>query len=331
MSETTAAPQRPRMRGWIAAIGLLAVLPLIVFSLLAGRSLLQQQKTAFHVELQQLADFCARELAREVRLMFATLDSLATSDAALSGDYATLHAHARRVVALSPRIGGISAFSAEGVALFTTLVPYPVELPFIPLNDTDKKVVATGLRQVSPLHVAPLSGKKQVLFMVPIKKEGKVAVVLRASMWTEAIAEVLHDQPVPSTWIASVTDQNMTQIGRSHDSAAFVGLTAPEYIQSAVRARLKTPHVTVSPDGATTTTSVAQVAGTQWSVAVAAPPTSIQSNVWRAFQETLWIGLVCVLLSAIGAWLLVRALRKHMKDASDAVAAAQSRAARSLT
>jgi hypothetical protein len=326
MSETTAAPQRPRMRSWIAAIGLLAALPLIAFSLLAGRSLLQQQKTAFQVELQQLADFCARELAREVRLMFATLDSLATSDAALSGDYAALHAHARRVVALSPRIGGISAFSAEGVALFTTMVPYPVELPLIPLNDTDKKVVATGLRQVSPLHVAPLSGKKQVLFMVPIKTEGKVAVVLRASMWTEAIAEVLHEQPVPSTWIAAVTDQNMTQIGRSYDSAAFVGLTAPEYIQSAVRARPKTPHPTVSPDGATT--SVTHVAGTPWSVAVTAPPMSIQSHVWRAFQETLWIGLVCALLSAFGAWLLARSLRKHMQDASDEVAAAQLRAPR---
>ena len=64
----------------------------------------------------------------------------------------------------------------------------------------------------------------QVLFLVPVKQDGKVVMVLRGSMWTEGIAEVVYEQPVPTTWIAAVVDQNMIQIARSQDAARFVGL-----------------------------------------------------------------------------------------------------------
>lgn len=317
MSDHVDPTLRPSVRKWMFAIGLFAVLPMLLFSLLAGRSLLNQQRAALHVELQQQADFGARELAREVRVMFATLDSLATSDAALRQDYAALHAHASRVVALSPRIGGIAAAGADGVARFSTVVPFAVRLPAITLTDTDKQVLETGLRQVSALHVAPLSGKKQVLFIVPVKQDGKTVMILRASMWSEAVAEVVYEQPVPATWIAGVIDQNMMQIARSRDSARFAGQPATEFTQAAIRARQTTPYAAVSPDGVNMTASIARVAGTQWTVAVAAPSTSLQTGVWQAFQSTLWIGLLCAVLSALGAWFVARTLRKQVQVAVD--------------
>ena len=143
----------PGIRRWMLAIGLFAVLPMLAFALLAGRSLLNQQQTALHVELQQQADFAARELAREVRVVFATLESLATSDAALRGDYAALHAHAGRIVAMSPRIGAITAVDAAGDRRFSTLAPFAVQLPPTSLGEFDKRVLATGTPQISPRDV----------------------------------------------------------------------------------------------------------------------------------------------------------------------------------
>lgn len=304
-------------RKWTIAIGLLAVLPVLVFSLLVGRVVLSQQQAALDTELQQQADFGARELAREVRVIFAALDSLATSDAALRGDYAALHAHAKRIVALMPRIGGISAMGADGVPRFSTLLPFAAPMPAIAPTDSDKKVLETGLRQVSPLFVAPLSGRKQVLFMVPVKDDGKTVLVLRASMWTEAINEVVYEQPVPSNWMAAVIDQNMIQIARSNDPARFVGQPASEFTQAAIRAARSTPYMAVSRDGIAMTASVAPVAGTPWTVAVGAPSTSFSSDVWQAFKSTLWIGLLCAVLSVFGAWRLARALKKQVQLTSD--------------
>ena len=183
------------------AIGLLAVLPMLMFSLLMGRSLLNQQQTALNVELQQQADFGARELAREVRVMFATLDSLATSDAALRGDYALLHAHASRITALSPRIGAITAVDAEGVRRFSTLTPFTVQLPPTSLGEFDKLVLATGTRQISPMTVGSISGKKLVSFSVPVKEGDGMTVSVT---WSDSPAATLTSYSL-SFWRSSRT------------------------------------------------------------------------------------------------------------------------------
>ena len=316
-SRLSGQPLPPSTRRWMLAIGLFAVLPMLAFSLLVGYSLLNQQRAALDTELQQQADFGARELAREVRVMFAMLDSLATSDAALRADYAALHAHASRVAAISPRVGGISAVGADGVARFSTLVPFAVPLPVITATDTDKQVLKTGLRQVSPLLVAPLSGKNQLLFMVPVKEDGKTVMILRASMWSEAIGEVVREQPLPATWYSAVVDQNMVQIARSRESARFVGQPATDVTQAAIRADLSAPYAAVSRDGVATTASVARVTGTGWSVVIAAPSTSLDAEVRQALESTLWIGLLCAVLSALGAWFLARALRRPLQVADE--------------
>lgn len=321
MSDRVDPSRSPGTRRWMLAIGLFAVLPMLVFSLLVGRSLLNQQQAALNVELQQQADFGARELAREVRVVFATLDSLATSDAALRGDYAALYAHASRITALSPRIGAITAVDAEGVRRFSTLAPFNVQLPPTSLGDFDKLVLATGTPQISALATGSISGKKLVSFSVPVKDGNKIAMILRATMWTDAIGEVVHEQPLPGTWIAAVVDQNMIQIARSRDSARFVGLPATETTQAAIRAGRTTPYAAVSRDGISMTASVARVTGTQWTVVVAAPSTSLDSEVWRAFQSTLWIGLFCAILSAFGAWFLARSLRTQIHTAASTVTA----------
>lgn len=297
------------------AIGLFVVLPMLAFSLLAGRSLLNQEKTALHVELKQLADFGARALGSEVRVVFATLDALATSDDALRGDYAALHAHAGRIVALSPRIGAITVVDAGGVLRFSTLAPFAVLLPPTSLGEFDKLVFATGVRQISPLAEGSISGRKLVAFSVPIKGGGKTLGVLRATMWTDAIGEVVHEQPVAASWVVAVVDEKMIQIARSQESARFVGQPATELTQVAIRAGLTTPYAAVSHDGATMTASVARVPGTQWTVVVASPSTSISTEVWRAFESTLWIGLICAMLSVLGAWALARALQKQFQVA----------------
>lgn len=301
------------------AIGLFAVLPMLAFSLLAGRSLLNQQQTALHVELQQQADFAARELAREVRVVFATLESLATSDAALRGDYAALHAHAGRIAAVSPRIGAITAVDAAGGRRISTLAPFAVQLPPTSLGEFDKRVLATGTPQISPLATGSISGKKLVSFSVPVKEGNKIAMILRATMWTDAIGEVVHEQPLPGTWVATVVDQNMVQIARSRDSARFVGLPATEPTQAAIRAGRTTPYAAVSHDGVAMTASIARVAGTEWRVVVAAPSTSLDTELWQAFQSTLWIGLLCAVLSALGAWFLARALQHQVQTAARTV------------
>jgi hypothetical protein len=303
----------PSLRGWMMLIGLLAVLPMLVFSLLAGNALLRQKRAALHLELQQIADFGARELAREIRVMYATLDALAVSDNVRNADYAALHAHASRITAVSPRIGAITAVDANGVRILTTLAPFKVVLPPAALSDFDRQVIASGQRQISALTEGFMSGKKLVSFALPIKDGDTLRMLLRATMWSEAIAEVIHEQPLPAGWLLAVVDQNMIQIARSREAARFVGTPATQFTQDAIRSNVRVPYTAITADGVTMTATVAKVAGTQWSVVVAAPSASIDAETWLAFRSMLWIGLFCALISALGTWMLAHKLRRGVE------------------
>lgn len=321
-------PTRPSVRGWMFAIGLFAVLPMLAFSLLTGRTLVNQKRTELHAELQRASDGTARELAREVRILFATLDALAVSDAALRGDYAALHAHATRVAALQPRIGSIAAVDANGVRQFSTLAPFAVKLPPSTLTEFDKLVVRTGTKQISPLVNGSISGKKIISLAVPVKRGDQITMVLRLSLWSVAIGEVVHEQGWPSTWQAGVVDENMIVIARSADEARYVGQPTTESVQAALRAGTRGPFPILGRDNTELTATASPVPGTAWHVVTSAPSTAFDRQVMSAMIPTLWVGLACALLSGLGAWLLARSLRRQIQATAEIATAPDAVATR---
>lgn len=300
------------------AIGLFAVLPILVFSLLAGRALFNQQRADLHSDLQHASDVAARELAQEIRIMFATLDALAVSDAAQRGDYASLHAQASRVATLMPRIGSIAAVNAEGVRQFTTLAPFAVKLPPSTLSEFDLLVVRTGTRQISPLVNGSITAKKIISLAVPVKQGDTVSMVLRLSLWSEAIGEVVHEQGWPAIWQAGVIDQNMIVIARATDEGRYVGQPTTPELQAAIRAGTRGPFPLQGRGDEQLTATLAKVAGTTWHVVTAAPLSSINAQLIDSLGPTLWIGALCIVLSALGTWWVARSLRRQLRAVSDA-------------
>ena len=319
-----ASTPRPSVGKWLFAIGLFAVLPMLAFALLSGRTLINQKRTELHAELQRASDVGARELAREVRVMFATLDALAVSDAAQRADYASLHTQAARVAALVPRIGSIAAVDADGVRQFTTLAPFSVKLPPSTLVEFDKLVVSTGERQISPLVTGSITGKKLISLAVPVKRGNQVSMVLRLSMWSDAISEVVHEQGWPVTWQAGVIDQNMVVIARSTDEGRYVGQPTTESVQAALRAGTRGPFTILGRNNVELTATTARVTGTAWHVVTAAPSAWLDEQVMAALGSTLWIGLGCALLSSLGACLLARSLRRQLQFAAEFASAKPS-------
>ena len=316
-SVRTKAPLPPSIRRWMVAIVLFAVLPMLAFALLVGRTLVEQQRAELHAELQNASDVAARELAREVRVMFATLDTLAASDVALRADYAALHAQASRVVALMPRIGSIAGVDLDGVRRFSTLTPFTVTLPPSALAEFDQRVIRTGQKQISPLVSGSISGKKSISFAVPVKQGDKVIMALRLAMWSDAIGEVVYEQRWPASWQAGVVDQSNTIIARATDAARYVGQPATDRVKTAISAGTRGPFALLGRDNAHLTGTLSAVPGTEWHVITAAPSTALDAHVRSALSPLLWIGMLCTLLSVVGAWFVARALRQQIQQIED--------------
>lgn len=305
------------MRRWMVAIVLFAVLPMLAFALLAGRTLLEQKRAELHADLQDASDVAARELAREVRVMFAVLDTLVASEAALRADYASLHAQASRVAAQMPRIGSIAGVDLDGVRRFSTLTPFTVALPPSALVEFDQRVIRTGQRQISALVSGSISGKKLISFAVPVKQGDKVVMVLRLAMWSDAIGEVVYEQRWPASWQAGVIDQSNTVIARAADAARYVGLPALDSVKTAISAGTRGPFALLGRDNAALTGTLSAVPGTEWHVITAAPSTALDAQVRSALSPLVWMGLLCTLLSIVGAWFVARALRQHIQHTED--------------
>lgn len=314
ISARVAPPLPHSMRKWMIAIVLFAVMPMLAFALLVGRTLVEQQRAELHADLQNASDVAARELAREVRLMFATLDTLAASEAALRADFAALHAQASRVVAHVPRIGSIAGVDLNGVRRFSTLTPFAVTLPPSALAEFDQRVIRTGDKQISALVTGSISGKKSISFAVPVKQGDKVVMVLRLTMWSDAIGEVIYEQRWPASWQAGVIDQSNTVIARATDAARYVGQPALDSVKTAISAGTRGPFALLGRDNAALTGTLSAVPGTQWHVITAAPSTALDAQVQAALSPLLWTGLLCTLLSIVGAWFIARALRKQIQQ-----------------
>ena len=321
MLPTNSRQLRRTVSGWMFAIGFFSVLPILIFSLLAARALVIQQRADLHAGLQRASDVAARELAQEVRIMFAALDALAVSDAAQRGDYAALHTQASRVAALMPRIGSIAAVDALGVRQFTTLAPFTTKLPPSALTEFDLLVVRTGTRQMSPLVTGSITAKKLISLAVPVKQGDKVGMVLRLSLWADAIGEVIHEQGWPASWQAGVIDQNMIVIARGTDEGRYVGQPTTPELQAAIRAGTPGPFPLRGRGDEPLTATRAPVVGTPWQVVTAAPVSALHTQIFDALRPTLWIGAICALLSAIGTALLARSVRRQLLIPAAAIAA----------
>ncbi len=310
----SAVPSPPSFKSWLLVTGIVAALPLLSFSLLAGRALLKQQHETANAQLEHRAEVAAREVSREVRMMYSALETLALSDAALRGDYEALYAHSRRVAESFPRIGSISAVDLTGERRFTTLAPFGAKLPASNLGKFDKLVLESGENFVSPLVSGSVSGRQVVALYVPVKSQSKTSMALRLTLWSESVEELIHEQQWPITWTAAVIDQNMSIIARSRTPKRYVGQAASDEIQEAIRSKAKGVFDSVTKDGMAVTASVLPIAGTQWHVAVGAPTESLDAQVLRALNSVLWIGLVCGLLAVVGALYQANVWRRHARQ-----------------
>lgn len=302
---------------WMVLVGLLALLPMLVFSIIAGRSLVIERRTAERASLQHGADLAARSVGRELQSMFAMLDTLAASDAARRGDYQELHAYAQRLVAALQGIGAITAADSAGTRFLSTLAPYGVKLPETLLKDADLLAIQSGKRVVTALRTGSLSGRKLVAIAIPVKTADKTVFVLRLSMWSDALNELLLEQQWPAHWTAALIDQDMNIVARSRDPAKYVGQAATESLQREIRAGRTGLFTSVTKDGTDVVAAIARVPGANWHVAVGEPASAMDAEVQRAVRYVLWMGLICAALSAGGSWYLARALGRQFKGVTE--------------
>ena len=309
------------IRSWLLALALLASLPLWLFAAYSIYEVGQAQRDALTTELIQRTESTANAVNQRLGTALGSLNSLATSDAALRGDLPALYAHAQRVVTMSPEASSISLIAPDGRMVFLTL--RPLGTTGIPVSELEaaKRVFETGKPVVSGPFKAPFSDRIVTTLGVPIVQHDKVAYCLRMVLLTGALNELLAAQKLPADWTSAIIDNQGLVLARSRSPELHVGKeTAPDWL-AAIRANRRDVFDAVTKDGIAVKTSVVRVPSWDWSVAIGVPVATFNASSATALTRLFGFGLVIVLVGAAAAAWLGAIISGHIAAVASASAA----------
>lgn len=307
------------LAGWMVLGSVLAMLPLVLFTVATVRGLVLDHQAEGRERLQRRADLAAGAIARELAGAASLLESLSFTDAAQREDLAALHGEAARLVTANAGYGEVELVRRDGTTVFNTLRPLGEPLSPSPLVDAGSPVVRLGTPAVSALTTGRFDRERAVVVQVPLRYGMEMRYVLQMSVRVSTLNDVLRHQHWPHEWVAAVLDPSLTIVARSRDPDASVGRPASSSLQAAIRAGTDGVFTSATREGERMLSAIARVPGTGWSVAVGQPLAALEAQARQAVLGVLATGLLCTALGALLAAALARSLGRQARRTVDAL------------
>jgi diguanylate cyclase (GGDEF)-like protein len=311
------------LRGWLLLVGLVAWLPMLVFSLVATLWVLRSQQEGQIQAMQRRVDSSALAISRELESNAAVLNTLVVIDAAQRENLVALHTVASRVVKADPHRVSINLASKSGARLMTTLRPVGEDLPPADMS-AGVADIQPGQTIVSDLREGTISGQQVVSVAVHARLHHSAPDVgvgtLRMSLHASGFTDVLQRQVWPPGWVASLVDGQGRIVARVPDAQRFVGqqATATFLANLAQAADLRKPFEAVTKDGSAAVVVAVPVAGTSWHMAVAQPKDMLRRAAIDVLLPLAFGGLLCGALAVLGSLAVARHLSQQRRSTDSA-------------
>ncbi len=272
----TGSAAAPATRLSRSLVGLLvaALLPLLVFGVVAATQMVRQERQALEGRLQGVAGASLVAVDRELRNQTAALARLAGelerqppagADLASTARPWLNSAHGWRNVALvDPRDRTVVAAARPGLVVGAWAA------------DVEEVVRTRQVKVVGVVDAGPPEERRAILLLAPVLHGGEPRAVLAAVVDPAVITSVLDEQRLPAAWTGTVVDANRNAAG------------AP-----------------LPPEAQETFTAVSRSPASGWSVAIAVPAAEMEVPVVRTL---LPLGLCGLLAFALAATVVGRAI-----------------------
>ncbi|HTH16190.1 MAG TPA: diguanylate cyclase [Magnetospirillum sp.] len=312
---------RMGIRAWLLTLALASCLPILAFAVweVWQTGTMRQQTELAAVTTH--AETAAAAVGQRIERVVATLAVLAQSDAALSGDLAALHAHARRMLPANPDAIAIALIGPEGQQVFNTLQPYGKQLP--PSGDiaTARQVFDTGRPAVSGPFKGTVSNKWVASVGVPLVRDGKVVYCLRMLFAVDSLAHLLAGRQTSPDWLVSLFNADAVIVARTLSPETTVGTPASATIADKLRSGRYGVARGVTKEGVVVVTALVQVPGWPWTVASSVPSDVLDAPLRRWMRMVIPGALFLIALAAASAWWLSAHLVRQVRAAARATRA----------
>lgn len=311
------------MRRSFALLVISGLLPLVALSGFIGTTTLRGQRKTIEGQAHAHAQFAATLIAdrladgeREVR----AIAKFPVRDAA-SGEPA-FRMFASQILRDEPGWRAISIADADGYRLID--VPAPIGGATggrVVDMESLRRAVTTGRPAIGRVMAEP-RGTFAFAIRVPVLRAGGPPYVVSAVVPASSLRDLILFQPLPDDWRAGVVDGEDRLVATSRALSPNIGLAVSPEARLARATGVQGLYHFTRRDGVASAGVFVPVAGTDWTVHVSVPESYFSGPARTAVLLLVGATILCLLLFAILARLLLVELREH-RAREDAVVQAQ--------
>jgi two-component sensor histidine kinase len=292
----------------------LLTVSLLVPALLSMGFLLASADRESRGRLYQQLVTTARALSgavdRQAAVGVSVVETLATDQALINGDWAAFHARAHR--AMERRAGWIVVADQNGQQVINTLKPYGTPLPRVKRTLEEAAAFSAGRSKVSDLLDGPVVGKPVITVGTPIVVKGRF-YVLSYVVDAASFTSVFRQQRVPDRWVATLLDNRRRVIARSRLNETFTGHLASKDMEENLRHSTEGVSKSISLEGVPTMVAYTRSPQTGWTLVVAIPREDLASTVNRAVALGTGVFLLLLVLGVSLALIYSRRINQEIR------------------
>jgi two-component sensor histidine kinase len=195
---------------------------IILGSLLYRSGVNEQEETERRIlrVAQSLSDSIDRDMERGIDL----LNVLSTAPSLRIGDWSAFYQQAKAALK-EPNY--IVLVDIAGRQLVNTYVPFGEQPAFTGDPDTLQRIVSDNSRVVSDLFTSLVVKRPVYNISIPVRTAKGEQLVLSLGLFPSTIEDIMREQRLPASWVATAWDRGNVVVARSRDHSLYVGKPAP--------------------------------------------------------------------------------------------------------
>ena len=295
----------------LAGLVAVAILPLLLFGLVAAWTVVDQKKLYVADGLANTARALQIAVDRELQGQIEIMQMLGTEPSLDEAEPTGFEMRARRAVqthsdwrnvALIDPATHLIVASALPIAGARPLTSSPAAVDEVARSD---KAAIVGLLVTGQIVKEPF-----VQLLAPVTRNGKVRFVMAVVMDPRSLSQIFSEQGLPEGWTATILDTRMTISGRSRDPQRYVGKRATPTLADRVLASEQGMFTAINQEGETTYTVFSRSAQTGWCVAIGIPARELDGPILRLLAQWAGGGAALILVAlALTTWVSQKILR----------------------
>jgi signal transduction histidine kinase len=299
------------------------LLPVVLFAVVVVYKLSNQEQAAAERRMLLAARNLASNVDYELSSTIRTLDALAVSQQLYAGDLEGFHQEANRLVEKQPAWLTVILLSPEGQQVMNSQRPLGTPLPLVNEPNSLRRLVATEQPVVGDLAPGSLTQTLAFPVRVPIIQDGELKYGLTAVISPEALTDVVVEEqaPVEGEWTRTIVDGQGIVVARTRDPERFVGQRGTPSFLKSISETNEGIFRNTTLDGVKVYVAFSRIRGTPWTAAITVPVEVIQSPVRQAMELVIVSGVLLLLVSGLGAFILSRQISRSITSAAAAAAA----------